>query len=445
MPALAPPPTRSSTRSPRRSRTACCRMPSDRRCTPWRSGHEQQHAADLAPFYPLLAAHWGRAGVADRAIHYSEIAGHDALGSVSRTRKPFASSKRRWRSTRAQARRRQTSVPCCSPRVSGADARRTQWRRCLGEAYVNLGMWSEGCEQLDRALASLAIRCPRREPRGPRGWWNKWRRRPHWLWRRGPYARSAQADALSSTRSARFSASSTCRTATDRKLPLFYGVLSALNLARAAPAVSGTGRALRLGGEHLGPHPYSSPRPDCTHWTATARPAAGPIARRTRSCSPGRASIAWRLATGPRATTSSARWRCRTRSAIRLKSGGERQAIRARAAHLRAEYELSVRLGAEIRARSVASGTAVHEIWGIDAKPGASSISASTRKRWNGRVLGLARSGPGDRVPFLDLLGASALGHLYRGSFADARTARRSPHPRAGTRRPGQGISRCSA
>jgi hypothetical protein len=46
----------------------------------------------------------------------------------------------------------------------------------------------------------------------------------------------------------------------------------------------------------------------------------------------------------------------------------ENAAVRARAAHLRGEFELAVQLGGEIRKRAAATGSVGHEIWGLDAE-----------------------------------------------------------------------------
>src|SRR5262249_1465643 len=45
--------------------------------------YEQVESQDLAPFYPLLAYHWGKAEVASKTIDYLEKAGEQALVSYA--------------------------------------------------------------------------------------------------------------------------------------------------------------------------------------------------------------------------------------------------------------------------------------------------------------------------------------------------------------------------
>jgi predicted ATPase len=117
--------------------------------------YERRHASDLVRFYPLLATHWGRAGVKERTRFYCEKAGHDALDRFAN--EEAVRLLQEALAIDASADGTASPVPDVALPgrvVSGAEARRAQLRRCLGEAYVNLGMWTEGWTQLADSLST---------------------------------------------------------------------------------------------------------------------------------------------------------------------------------------------------------------------------------------------------------------------------------------------------
>ena len=108
--------------------------------------YEHAHAEDLSPFYPLLAHHWSKAEIAEKAIDYLEKAGEDAMrGYANREAVRFFS----------EALALDAHL---EPRSDGL--RRAHWERQLGEAHCSLGRMTESREHLERAAALLGRPMP---------------------------------------------------------------------------------------------------------------------------------------------------------------------------------------------------------------------------------------------------------------------------------------------
>ena len=111
--------------------------------------YEQQHQAQLARFYPLLAYHWTRSGVTAKAITYMSLAGEQALaGAAYREAALFLAD----------------ALALDQPARPGGSRqdrlRRAHWERQLGEAYLGLGRTSDGRTHLSRALELLGAPLP---------------------------------------------------------------------------------------------------------------------------------------------------------------------------------------------------------------------------------------------------------------------------------------------
>ncbi len=112
--------------------------------------YERAHAEDLAPFYSLLAYHWGRAEDAPKAMDYLEKAGEQALRNGAYQEAIELLSE-------AMA----LSAHHASGAASEVDRlRRARWERQLGEAYLGLGHRPESRQHLERALALLGYPIP---------------------------------------------------------------------------------------------------------------------------------------------------------------------------------------------------------------------------------------------------------------------------------------------
>jgi class 3 adenylate cyclase/tetratricopeptide (TPR) repeat protein len=105
---------------------------------------ERTQAGDLAPYYPLLAHHWGRAEDTPKTIGYLEQAGAQALrgGAYQEAAGYFA-----------EALRLDGAAPPGT--VPGGARRRARWEGQLGEAHYAMGHLREGRAHLERALALL--------------------------------------------------------------------------------------------------------------------------------------------------------------------------------------------------------------------------------------------------------------------------------------------------
>lgn len=109
--------------------------------------YEREYAADLTPFYDLLAYHWGRAEHAERAIDYLERAGEQALHSnANQEAARFFSGALEL----AQ-----------SAGLAVGDLRRARWLTQLGQAHYRLGNMVDSKAYLRTALDLLGMPLPK--------------------------------------------------------------------------------------------------------------------------------------------------------------------------------------------------------------------------------------------------------------------------------------------
>lgn len=113
--------------------------------------YERTYAEDLAPYYPLLAHHWGRAEEHARAIDYLEKAGARALrdGAYQEVVRFLGEAL----ALDGRMRARSGGMP-------GDPLRRARWERQMGKAYLDLGRLAESRVHTDRALALLGYPVP---------------------------------------------------------------------------------------------------------------------------------------------------------------------------------------------------------------------------------------------------------------------------------------------
>jgi class 3 adenylate cyclase/tetratricopeptide (TPR) repeat protein len=109
----------------------------------------EEHQVDLPRFYPLLAYHWTRSGVAAKAVKYQGLAGEQALASGAYREATLfltAALKR--------------DAPAPEEESPDARFRRARWERQLAEAHLGLGDTREGRTHLSRALEQLGAPLP---------------------------------------------------------------------------------------------------------------------------------------------------------------------------------------------------------------------------------------------------------------------------------------------
>ena len=110
--------------------------------------YEKAHTADLSQFYALLAHHWRRAEVTEKAVTYFEQAAAQALrDGVYREALIFLH--RLWNNSEYM-------------RGNGdvSDLRMARWQRQLGTAYINLGDIPKARHHLEQAHNHLGLNIP---------------------------------------------------------------------------------------------------------------------------------------------------------------------------------------------------------------------------------------------------------------------------------------------
>jgi class 3 adenylate cyclase/tetratricopeptide (TPR) repeat protein len=115
---------------------------------------EDAHAADLAPFYQLLAYHWSKADDALKAIFYLELSGEQALrtGAYQEAINFFGEAlKIGEAATRAQPAAQNGEM---------ISLREAAWERQIGEGYYGLGQLAASRDYLQRALTRLGYPLP---------------------------------------------------------------------------------------------------------------------------------------------------------------------------------------------------------------------------------------------------------------------------------------------
>jgi tetratricopeptide (TPR) repeat protein len=112
--------------------------------------YEQTFGEDLAPYFPLLAHHWGKAEVTSKAIDYLEKAGEQAMreGAYKEAQASFRHAVRLADAARAQGCPAETAL------------RRARWHRQIGYACVGLGQPEEARSHLESAVEQLGFPVP---------------------------------------------------------------------------------------------------------------------------------------------------------------------------------------------------------------------------------------------------------------------------------------------
>lgn len=115
--------------------------------------YEERFAEDLSPVYSLLAHHWSKAGVAEKAIHYYELAGGKALlGGAYREANRALREAIDWnRKAHREPPREGLRLPLGKPPPEYL-FREASWFRQSGEAYLGLGQLPESRTQFLTAL-----------------------------------------------------------------------------------------------------------------------------------------------------------------------------------------------------------------------------------------------------------------------------------------------------
>jgi hypothetical protein len=183
--------------------------------------YERTHAADLSPFYALLAHHWGRAEADSKTIDCLEKAGEQALRSFANEEAVAFLSQ---------------AVALDAKAEPGSDRpRRARWELQLGEAYVNRSNYAEGRRHLEAGLALLNQPMPATMPGHVADLFGQVLRQLfHRLWPARSLGR------LANQRGTLLAASRACERLTEvyyfanETVPSLVGALRTLNLAEAA-------------------------------------------------------------------------------------------------------------------------------------------------------------------------------------------------------------------
>jgi class 3 adenylate cyclase/tetratricopeptide (TPR) repeat protein len=387
--------------------------------------YERQYPDDLTAFYPLLAHHWSRAEVAERALFYLEKAGEQALGrhASEEAVRFFGEAVEVHDSFGANLQQGSPTVLSRHRTVSERDACRIRWERRLGDASINLGKWDLGRRHFDRALtllgrplpdsdrdfvtglgAQVLIQCARRLA-------------PSMFRVLSKDAADLMCEAVRA-----YERVGVMLYLRDRPTPMLYTFAAALNLA-----------------EQLGPSPelavvYADIGNILGH--VPVRPLAGVYHRMA-------------IQTATRLNDQVLMKRVLARTAVYRLGIGDWSAcadlesemelcdqigdsyqwavsatVRARAAQLKGEYELAAGLAPEIQRRAAVHRASLHEIWGITCQVwgqlnlGHHEMLLETIDTGLNRLETGALSEP---TATLDLLGARALVNLSRGELDKAR------------------------
>jgi len=122
--------------------------------------YERSYAADLSPFYPLLAHHWSSAEEASKTLDYLEKAGEQALHNYANQEALHFFSDALKVSGDAGRVSRGDYPSSPATRHPSLVFRRARWERQLGESHFGLGNLVESREHFQRALALLGWPAP---------------------------------------------------------------------------------------------------------------------------------------------------------------------------------------------------------------------------------------------------------------------------------------------
>lgn len=121
--------------------------------------YERHYADDLSPYYPLLAHHWTKAEVYERAIDYLEQAGEQAYTAYANVEAIYFFREALTLDARLRP-HEQRQRPSNRRGVSAMQLRRARWQRQIGIAQVNLGNLAGAEPHLRAALAWLGDQPP---------------------------------------------------------------------------------------------------------------------------------------------------------------------------------------------------------------------------------------------------------------------------------------------
>jgi tetratricopeptide (TPR) repeat protein len=115
--------------------------------------YEQTYADDLSHYYPLLAYHWGKAGIISKTIECLDLAGEQALRSYANQEAVELLTQALELAGKDDE---ETGAP---PPIS--NQRQVKWLRQLGQAYLGLGRLDECRQALERMLRQAGYPLPK--------------------------------------------------------------------------------------------------------------------------------------------------------------------------------------------------------------------------------------------------------------------------------------------
>jgi class 3 adenylate cyclase len=187
--------------------------------------YEARYANDLAPYYAILAHHWGKAEVADKTLFYLEKAGQAALRSYA--------------NQEAISFFRDLLALHAREGTADEQTRRARWEWQVGEAHYGLGQLAESRAHLERAAALFEQPLPQGTVRMAFGLLNEIRRQvghrvrlPLQRQRAGRRPNPQRAVLLEAART--FERLGQIFYVGNEALPAGYAALRCLNLAESA-------------------------------------------------------------------------------------------------------------------------------------------------------------------------------------------------------------------
>jgi class 3 adenylate cyclase/tetratricopeptide (TPR) repeat protein len=387
--------------------------------------YEGQYSDNQARIIPVLAHHWSRAQVPDRALLYLEKAGDQAMARFANEEAARFFSEALEIDGKLERQAAPDVEGWRGRVVSAQDLRRIRWYRQLGDAYINLGRWADGQAQFERALALAGLGLPSSDRRYALSlaYQILLQCARRFGGRRTGNLPEESADVLrEAVRS--YQRIGSISYLHDKMRPVAYTLVAALNLAEQLGPTPEFGLVCADVGNVLG---LLSLKPLARAYHERARLTASKLPDPVAAARVIARTAVYRLGVGD--------WSgCQDLEALMLRCDQigdsylweENASVRARAAHLRGEFELAAHLGAEIRRRSSATGSIGHEIWGIDCEAWASLYlghhETALELADRGMRL-LAKMKRTDRLAMLDFLGAAAAVYLSRGQLEQAQQA----------------------
>ena len=182
---------------------------------------EHRYADDLAPYYPLLAYHWGRAEVPGKALDYLEKAGAQALRSGAYQEAVGFLQ---------EAGRLDEQAALGNDRL-----RRARWARQLAEAHIGLGQLADAQPYARQALSLLNQPIPSNQVRLRLSLLRQvGQQLGHWLWPARRVGRDPVRQAVLLERARVFEPLSIAHYLNSEKIPALHAGVSWLNVAEAA-------------------------------------------------------------------------------------------------------------------------------------------------------------------------------------------------------------------